>query len=60
MSAWRVDTEAVTVDVPLAATRNPGTGNAPPSWSEERVAMYGRSQRADWGAFVRRQGFDTT
>jgi len=38
----------------------PGTSTAPQSWSDERVAMYGRSQRADWGAFVRRQGFDTT
>jgi nitroreductase len=38
----------------------PATGTAPPSWSQERVTMYGRSQRADWGAFVRRQGFDTT
>lgn len=33
---------------------------APPSWSQERVAMYSRSQRADWGEFVRRRGFDTT
>lgn len=38
----------------------PDGGTAPPRWSGERVAMYGRSQRADWGAFVRRQGFDTT
>jgi nitroreductase len=32
----------------------------PPSWSQERVAMYSRSQRADWGEFVCRRGFDTT
>ncbi len=38
----------------------PPSGAAPPSWSQERVAMYRRSQRADWGDFVRRQGFDTT
>jgi nitroreductase len=38
----------------------PAKDTAPPSWSQERVAMYSRSQRADWGAFARRQGFDTT
>jgi nitroreductase len=38
----------------------PPSGAAPPSWSQERVSMYRRSQRADWGDFVRRQGFDTT
>lgn len=34
-------------------------GSATPStWSDERVRQYAMPQRADWGAFVRRQGFE--
>jgi nitroreductase/FMN reductase [NAD(P)H] len=43
-----------------AQRRGPAATGAPATWSQERVAMYARSQRADWGAFVRARGFDTT
>ena len=32
---------------------------APQGWSQERVQMYREAQRADWGQFVRSQGFRT-
>lgn len=40
-----------------SARRPPGAGPAP-AWSDERTAQYARAQRADWGRFVREQGFD--
>ncbi|MFO0231612.1 MAG: nitroreductase family protein [Burkholderiales bacterium] len=36
----------------------PGAPPAP-TWSEERVRQYASAQRADWGDFVRGQGFET-
>lgn len=41
----------------VAARRRVGAPSGA-GWSDERVTQYASTQRADWGAFVRSQGFD--
>jgi nitroreductase/FMN reductase [NAD(P)H] len=35
------------------------SGKPQSAWTEDKQKQYGKSQRADWGAFVRSQGFST-
>lgn len=48
--------------VSLSAFRLPADGVAAKprmSWSQEKLRQYAQPQRADWGEFLRAQGFDT-
>lgn len=48
--------------VSLRAARLPAdvaAAKPPMSWSQEKLRQYAQAQRADWGEFLRAQGFDT-
>jgi nitroreductase len=45
---------------PFSSQRDPGRFGEDPAygWSEDKARQYATSQRADFGAFIRRKGFD--